>query len=102
MKSGHGRLILRDGTDLRIGYCLFRSEAAHGCRGILIGNIRSLDQDIFHKPIEIGLGDGSALVAHVISHSERHVRFVTSPEQLNSWSKNRFQRRRNRPLALAT
>lgn len=99
MKSGHGRLILRDGTDLPIGYCLFRSEAAGGCCGILIGNIRSVDRGSFLKPIHIALDDGNALVAHVIGHSERHVRFVTSLGKLISRSKGRIPRTRGGPVA---
>ena len=77
MKPGQGRLILRDGTDLPVGYCLLDSEAAHGCRGILIGNIRSIDQSAFLKPIQIALGEGKAFVARVVSRSERHIRFAT-------------------------
>ncbi len=100
MSPGHGRLILRDGTDLPIGYCLFRSQAAGGCRGILIGNIRSVDQSSLLKPIKIAPDDGNAFVAHVISHSERHVRFATSLDQLISRSK-RSGDRRGRPLAVS-
>jgi len=98
MNPGHGRLILRDGTDLPIGYCLFRSHAADGCCGILIGNIRSIDRGSFLKPIKIALDDGNAFVARVISHSERHVRFVTNLGQLIARSKGRFGRRPGRLL----
>jgi hypothetical protein len=77
MQPGQGRLILRDGTDLPVGYCLLDSEGAHGCRGILIGNIRSIDQNAFLKPIQLVLGEGNALFAHVVSRSERHIRFAT-------------------------
>jgi hypothetical protein len=78
MQPGHGRLILRDGTDLLVGYCLLHCYTAGGCRGILIGNIRSIDRNAFLKPIQIALADGHAFVAHVIGHSERHIRFVTN------------------------
>ncbi|WP_139218978.1 hypothetical protein [Bosea sp. CRIB-10] len=84
MQPGHGRLILRDGTDLPVGYCLLPSPIAGDCRGILIGNIRSIDRNAFLKPIQIALADGHAFVAHVISHSERHIRFVTNNSQLSS------------------
>lgn len=84
MQSGHGRLILRDGTDLPVGYCLLSSPIAQGCRGILIGNIRSIDRNAYLKPIHIALADGHAFVAHIISHSERHIRFVTDNSQLSS------------------
>lgn len=101
MNSGQGRLILCDGTDLPIGYCLFRSEPAVGRCGVLIGNIRSVDRDSFLRPIRIALSDGNAFSAHVISHSERHVRFVTSLGQNLSRSRSRFSRRRALRLALA-
>lgn len=100
MQPGHGRLILRDGTDLIVGYCLLRSHAASGCCGILIGNIRSIDQSIFLKPIKIALGEGNAFVAHVVSHSERHIRFATDLGQLISRTKGRFGRRSGGPLAV--
>lgn len=93
MEPGHGRLLLRDGTDLPIGYCLIRSQTTNGCRGILIGNIRSVDRRIFLKPIKIALNDGSAFVAHAIGHSERHVRFVTNLGQLISRYKSQIGRR---------
>jgi hypothetical protein len=91
MHPGHGRLILRDGTDLPVGYCLLPPQAAEGCRGILIGNIRSIDRNAFLKPIRIALEDDEpAFMAHVISHSERHVRFVTNLGQLRSRAKARI------------
>lgn len=99
MHPGHGRLILPDGTDLPVGYCLLHSRAANGLRGILIGNIRSIDQSAFLKPIKIVLGDRDAFVAHVIGHSERHIRFATDFGQLISRTKGRFGRRSGRPLA---
>lgn len=101
MKSGHGRLILRDGTDLPIGYCLFRSEVGVGCYGILIGNIRSVGQDRFLKPIKITLNNGDALVAYDTGHSERHVRFVTNLGRLMSRSKGRLPQRTGPSLAIA-
>lgn len=101
MKSGHGRLILRDGTDIPIGYSLLRSESTNGCRGILIGQIRSVDWSCFLEPIRIALDNGRAFAAHVVTHSERHVVFVTSLGQLISRSKRRLPRRRGRPLAVA-
>ncbi|MCA0421151.1 hypothetical protein [Bosea beijingensis] len=100
MQSGHGRLILRDGTDLLVGYFLLHSHAAGGCRGILIGNIRSIDRSSFLKPIKIALDEGNAFVAHVISHSERHIRFATDLGQLISRAEGRFGRRSSRPLAI--
>jgi hypothetical protein len=100
MQPGHGRLILRDGTDLLVGYCLLHSHAAGGCRGILIGNIRSIDQSAFLKPIKIVLDEGNAFVAHVVSHSERHIRFATDLGQLIFRAKGCFGRRSHRPLAV--
>jgi len=100
MQPGHGRLILRDGTDLLVGYCLLHSKSAGGCHGILIGNIRSVDQTAFLKPIRIALDEGNAFIAHVVSHSERHIRFVTDLGQLVSRAKRRFGRRSSRPIAV--
>lgn len=100
MQPGHGRLILRDGTDLLVGYCLLHCYTAGGCRGILIGNIRSVDQSAFLKPIKIALDEGNAFVAHVVSHSERHIRFATDLGQLIVRAKGRFGRRSGRPLAV--
>lgn len=98
MQPGHGRLILRDGTDLPVGYCLLPSRTAEGCRGILIGNIRSIDRNAFLKPIQIALDDGHPFVAQVISHSERHIRFVTNRGQLSSRAKVGIKRN-YRPVA---
>ncbi|HEV7324362.1 MAG TPA: hypothetical protein VGN91_04790 [Bosea sp. (in: a-proteobacteria)] len=98
MQAGHGRLILRDGTELPVGYCLLPSQTAEGCRGILIGSIRSIDRNAFLKPIQIALADGHAFVAQVISHSERHIRFVTNRGQLSSQTKVDL-RRDCRPVA---
>jgi len=83
MQSGHGRLILRDGTDLPVGYCLLQPLATEGCRGILMGNIRSLDPKALQKSIQIALDDESTFAAVVIGLSERHVRFVANPGQLS-------------------
>ncbi|MGN6097596.1 MAG: hypothetical protein ACTHP8_15325 [Bosea sp. (in: a-proteobacteria)] len=98
MKSGHGRLILREGIELPVGYCLLHSHGANGCDGILIGNIRSIDQKTFLKPIRILLDEGRAFMAHVVSHSERHIRFATNLGQLISRGKGRFRRRPAAPL----
>ena len=100
MQPGHGRLILRDGTDLPVGYCLLQSQGAGGCRGILIGNIRSLDQNALLKPIQIALDNEPAFAALVISHSERHVRFATNLGQLSSRAQARI-RLDSRPVAVS-
>jgi len=79
MISGHGRLILRDGTELPVGYCLFYAHCFSWCSGMLIGNIRSVDPGTFSKPIEVALDDGRVLLALGTGHSDRHVRFVAQP-----------------------
>lgn len=98
MEPGHGRLILRDGTDLPVGYCILQSQAADGCRGILIGNIRSIDAKAFLTPIKLSLGEQHVFAAHVISHSERHVRFVSILDWLGRRTKARFGTNK-RPMA---
>ncbi|MGF7056105.1 hypothetical protein GGC47_005321 [Bosea sp. OAE752] len=63
MKSGHGRSILRDGTDLSIGYCFAQNESGPGCQGTLIGNIRSVDPGSFGNSFRLVLYEGEELVA---------------------------------------
>ena len=101
MKAGHGRLILHDGTDLLVGYCFVHSRAANDCRGILIGNIRSIDQNTFSGPIKVAFDGENPFVAHVVSHSERHIRFATDLGQLTFRAKGRFSRRSGRPLTVS-
>ena len=78
MQSGHGRLILRDGTDLPIGYRLAYDGFGHWCSGTLIGNIRSVDPGSFSKNMVAQLDDNSEIVLLVIGYSDRHVSFVAS------------------------
>ncbi len=78
MKSGHGRLILRDGTDLPIGYRLVFDEFGHWCSGTLIGNIRSVDPGRFCEDMTAQLDDNSEIVLLVTGYSDRHVSFVAS------------------------
>lgn len=62
MKSGQGRLILRDGTDLPIAYRLVHNEYGSWCSGTLIGDIRSVDPGSFSQGMRAELEDESDIV----------------------------------------
>ncbi|RYF30718.1 MAG: hypothetical protein EOO23_04490 [Comamonadaceae bacterium] len=76
MKSGQGRLILRDGTDLPIGYRLMHNEYGLWCSGTLIGDLRSVDPGRFTHGLKALLADGTYIALLVTGHSDRHVTFV--------------------------
>ncbi len=76
MKSGQGRLILRDGTDRPIGYRLMHNEFGDWCSGTLIGDMRSVDPGGFGHGLKAQLADGTAIALMVTGHSDRHVTFV--------------------------
>lgn len=76
MKSGHGRLILRDGTDVPIGYHLAHDDPRLWCQGTLIGDMRSIDPGSFCKDLRVDLDDGIKMVVLVTAHSDRHISFV--------------------------
>jgi len=76
MKSGQGRLILRDGTDLPIAYRLVHNEYGSWCSGTLIGDIRSVDPGSFSQGMRAKLEDGYDIVLLVTAYSDRHLSFV--------------------------
>ncbi|MGF7055623.1 hypothetical protein GGC47_004836 [Bosea sp. OAE752] len=76
MKSGHGRVILRDGTELSIGYCFAQNESGSVCQGTLIGDIRSVDPGSFSNSFSLVLSGGEELVALATAYSDRHINFV--------------------------
>ena len=76
MKSGQGRLILRDGTDLPIAYRLVHNEYGSWCSGTLIGDIRSVDPGSFSQGMRAQLGNGHEIVLLVTAYSDRHLSFV--------------------------
>ena len=80
MFSGHGRLILRDGTDLPIGYRLVHNEFGSWCSGILIGDVRSVDPGSFCEGVDVELDGRYKLIALITGYSERHLSFVAKFE----------------------
>ena len=80
MKSGQGRLILRDGTDLPIGYRLVYNEFGCWCGGTLIGDMRSVDPGGFCEGLKAKLDDNSEIALLVTGYSDRHVSFVAKFE----------------------
>lgn len=80
MLSGHGRLILRDGTCRPIGYRLVHNELGSCCSGTLIGDMRSVDPGSFCEGVGVELDGRYKLVALITHYSERHLRFVAKFE----------------------
>ncbi len=80
MKSGQGRLILRDGRDVPIGYRLMHNELGNWCNGTLIGDMRSVDPGGFSHGLKADLADGNSIALLVTGHSDRHVTFVARYE----------------------
>ncbi len=80
MKSGQGRLILRDGTDRPIGYRLMHNEFGPWCGGTLMGDIRSVDPGTFSHGLKVELADGTTIALLVTGHSDRHLTFVGTYE----------------------
>jgi len=76
MLSGHGRLILHDGTDLPIGYRLVHNEYGSWCSGTLIGNVQSVAPGSFCEGVDVELDGRLRLVALITGYSERHLNFV--------------------------
>lgn len=84
MISGHGRLILHDGTDLPIGYRLVHNEYNSWCTGTLIGDVRVVDPGIFSKGVDIELEGRVRLVALITGYSERHLSFVAKYDRADT------------------
>ncbi len=78
MKSGHGRLILRDGTDLPIAYRLQSDQLGHWCTGTLIGCISSADPGGFGEGLKARLDDGRDISLLVTGYSDRYISFVAT------------------------
>lgn len=76
MLSGHGRLILRDGTDVPIGYRLVHNEFSSWCSGTLIGDVRSVDPGDFSEGVNVELDGRFKLIALITGYSDRHLSFV--------------------------
>lgn len=74
MKSGHGRLILRDGSDVAVSYLL--NDFGSWCSGTLIGDMTAVSPADFSHGLKVRLEDGPDLVPMVIGHSEIHVTFA--------------------------
>jgi len=78
MKSGHGRLILCDGTDLPIAYRLQSDQLGHWCTGTLIGDVRSADPGGFGEGLKARLDDGRDIALLVTGYSDRYISFVAT------------------------
>ncbi len=78
MLSGHGRLILRDGTDLPIGYRLVHNEFGSWCSGTLIGDVSSVDPGSFGEGVNVELDGRYLLVVLITAYSDRHLSFVAN------------------------
>uniref|UniRef100_A0A9E7ZYL7 Uncharacterized protein n=1 Tax=Bosea sp. NBC_00436 TaxID=2969620 RepID=A0A9E7ZYL7_9HYPH len=74
MKSGHGRLILRDGSDVAVSYLL--NDFGSWCSGTLIGDMTAVGPADFSRGLKVRLEDGPDLVPMVIGHSEIHLTFA--------------------------
>jgi len=74
IKSGHGRLILRDGSDVAVSYLL--NDFGSWCSGTLIGDMKAVSPDDFSHGLKVRLEDCSDLVPMIIGHSEIHVTFA--------------------------
>lgn len=74
MKSGHGRLILRDGSDVAVSYLL--NDFGSWCSGTLIGDMTAIGPADFSRGLKVRLEHGPDLVPMVIGHSEIHLTFA--------------------------
>lgn len=76
MKSGHGRLILRDGTDVSLEYRLATAEGGTQRQGTLIGDLSTIDPGEFTYKVRYVPADGEAFALLVTTFTDRHLAFI--------------------------
>ena len=80
MRTGLGRLILRDGTDLPFSYNMANGEFGGICNGSLKGDIWSIDPREFAVRMNFHTEDGLRIGLLVTHHSDRPLTFIGQVE----------------------
>lgn len=76
MKSGQGRLILRDGTDVPLEYRIAHQEFGSRCQGSLIGDLSTVNPGIFAERLQFISSDGMKVALLVTNYSDSHLTFI--------------------------
>lgn len=75
MKSGQGRLILRDGTDVPLQFS-FTDPNGVRRHGSLIGDLNQIDRGEFAYKLWYALADGNTIALLVTKFSDKHLTFI--------------------------
>lgn len=75
MKSGQGRLILRDGTDVPLQFSFTDPNGARR-HGSLIGDLSQIDPGEFAYKLRYALADGNTIALLVTKFSDKHLTFI--------------------------
>jgi hypothetical protein len=82
MKSGQGRLILRDGTDVPLDYCLATLKDGTRRHGSLIGDLSKIDKGEFAYLARYVPADGEEFALLVTTFNDNYLTFVSPVVQL--------------------
>lgn len=75
MKSGQGRLILRDGTDVPLQFS-FTDPNGAGRHGSLIGDLSQIDPGEFAYRLRYVPAHGNTIALLVTNFSDKHLTFI--------------------------
>lgn len=76
MKSGQGRLILRDGTDVPLDFCLATLKDGTRRHGTLMGDLTKVDVGEFAYKVRFVPADGEEFVLLVTSFNDNCLTFL--------------------------
>ncbi|WP_114853052.1 hypothetical protein [Bosea caraganae] len=81
MKSGHGRLILRDGMDVPLDYCMAALKEGARRHGSLIGDLSKIDAGEFAYTIRYVPADDDEFTLLVTTFHDNYLTFVSDVVQ---------------------
>jgi hypothetical protein len=82
MRTGQGRMILRDGAEVPLTYCLAILKDRSRCHGTLFGDLSQIDAQEFTSTIRYVLADGEQFMLRVTTSSDVDLTFVGDLDQL--------------------